>query len=39
MKCSYCGISDKETRIIYLGTFDTFEEAKQKRIDYEANLF
>lgn len=26
-------------KTIYLGTFDTFEEAKQKRIDYEANLF
>ena len=24
---------------IYLGTFDTFEEAKQKRIEYEATLF
>lgn len=28
-----------DNKTIYLGTFDTYEEAKQKRADFEANLF
>ena len=33
---SYITIDNKT---IYLGTFDTYEEAKQKRTYFEANLF